>query len=385
MPTKLEKEYLKNIRERYKKSTKKNKTYILSEFCVNSGYSRKHASRILSGAVEPRVRRPGPVVRYDEQFLVHLKDLWEMTGRLCGKNLNAAIPLWLPRSPSPLPSPIKLKMESISASTIDRLLAPYKKTKPKGISTTKASYLKYKIPMRTLDSRAQCPGIVNADTVAHCGESAAGEFMNSLTVVDLYSGWTANRAIWKKDAQATLKQIKKVESTLPFNLVEFFSDNGNEFINHLLQDYFEKRPARVNLKRTRAYKKNDGCYVEQKNYTHVRKIFGYLRVSNPELVALANEIYQVYWNPLQNYFTPSMKMVSKERVGAKIIKKYDEPKTPYQRLVECSYLTNDQKRTLVKTYNNLNPYFLKQELDKKLKIFFQKLEEYNKYNYDKVG
>jgi hypothetical protein len=299
--------------------------------------------------------------------------------------MTAAIPLWLPKSPQPFPEEIRLKLGSISASTIDRLLRPYKGSKPKGLSGTKASHLKGLIPLRTLDSKAKCPGIVNGDTVAHCGDNLSGDFMNSLTVVDLFSGWTLNRAIWKKDAPATLKQIKKIEAALPFNLLEYFSDNGNEFINHLLKDYLEKRQAPVHFSRTRAYKKNDGCYVEQKNYTHVRKIFGYQRIALPELVSLANEIYSVYWNPLQNFFTPSMKLISKERVGSKIIKRYEDPKTPYQRLIESGYLSNDQQRSLVKQYNNLNPFFLRRELDKKLKIFFQTIEEYNKFNHDKAA
>lgn len=385
MPIKLEKEYLKNIRERYQKSTKKLKSAILSEFCVNCRYSRKHASRILSEKLEPRIRRSGPSIKYDQYFLSYLKDLWEISGRLCGKNLQAAIPLWLPRSPVPFPGDIRKKLETVSASTIDRLLSTYKWTKPKGLSTTRASKLKYKIPLRTLDSKAKCPGIVNADTVAHCGDNIAGDYMNSLTVVDLFSGWTVNKAIWKKEALGTLKQVKKVEAGLPFTLIEFFSDNGNEFINYELQNYFEKRTAPVSFRRTRAYKKNDGCYVEQKNYTHVRKILGYTRIQLPELVTMANEIYQVYWNPLQNFFTPSMKLIKKERIGSKIVKRYDNPKTPYQRLIESGYLTNDQRRSLIQKYNTLNPFFLKQELDKKLKIFFQKNEEYNKFNYDKVG
>lgn len=385
MPIKLEKEYLKNVRDRYQKSTKKLKSAILSEFCVNSGYSRKHASRILSEKLEPRVRKSGPSIRYDQYFLSYLKDLWEATGRLCGKNMKAAIPLWLPRSPEPIPEEIKKKLLKISASTMDRLLSPYKRSKPKGLSTTKASKLKHKIPLRTLDSKAKCPGIVNADTVAHCGDNIGGDYMNSLTVVDLFSGWTVNKAIWKKDALGTLKQVKKVEAGLPFTLIEFFSDNGNEFINYDLQNYFKKRNAPVNFRRTRAYKKNDGCYVEQKNFTHVRKIFGYSRIQQPELVAMANEIYQVYWNPLQNFFTPSMKLIKKERVGSKMVKQYDNPKTPYQRLIDSGFLTNDQRRSLIQKYNTLNPFFLKKELDKKLKIFFQKIDEYNKYNYDKVG
>jgi hypothetical protein len=308
-----------------------------------------------------------------------------MTGRLCGKNMHAAIPLWLPQAPEPLPNEIKKKLETVSASTIHRLLKPCKHVKPKGLSTTKASHLKNRIPLRTLDSKAKCPGIVNADTVAHCGESISGDYMNSLTMVDLFSGWTVNKGIWKKEAVPTLKQVKKAEASLPFNLIEFFSDNGNEFINHDLQNYFEKRIAPVHFSRTRAYKKNDGCYVEQKNYTHVRKLFGYQRIESQELVSLANEIYQVYWNPLQNYFTPSMKLISKERIGSKIVKKYDDPQTPYQRLINSGYLTNEQKKYLIQKYRTLNPYFLKQELDKKLKIFFQKLDEYNKFHHPKVA
>lgn len=385
MPTKLQKEYLENVRERYKKSTKKMRTFILNEFCVNSGYSRKHASRILGGKVEPRLKRPGPVVKYDDVFVGHLKSLWEVMGRLCGKNMKAAIPIWVPRSPETYPEVIRKKLESVSASTIDRLLVPYKGSKPKGLSTTKASKLKHRIPVRTLDAEAKCPGIVNGDTVAHCGDNISGDYMNSLTVVDLFSGWTVNRAIWKKEAEGTLNQIKKVESGLPFNLIEFFSDNGNEFINLELERYFEKRIAPVNFRRTRAYKKNDGCYVEQKNFTHVRKIFNYVRINSPKLVTLANEIYQVYWNPLQNFFTPSMKLIKKERVGSKVIKHYDEPKTPYQRLIDSGYLTTLQRKALIERYNQLNPFFLRKELDKKLKIFFEMLEEHNKYLHDKVG
>ena len=385
MPIKLHKEYLKNVRERYQNSTKKVRSYILSEFCVNSGYSRKHASRILTEKLEPRIRKSGPSIIYDQNFLFYLRDLWEVMGRLCGKNMEAAIPLWLAKSTGRYPEDIRKKFLSVSASTIDRLLRDYRSVKPKGLSTTKSSSLKHRIPLRTLDSKAQCPGVVNADTVAHCGDSPAGDFMNSLTMVDLFSGWTVNKAIWKKDAMATLKQIRKAEALLPFNLVEFFSDNGNEFINKDLEKYFANRQAPVRFRRTRAYKKNDGCYVEQKNYTHVRKIFGYQRVSIPELVSLANEIYQVYWNPLQNFFTPSMKLISKERIGAKIVKKYDAPKTPYQRLIESGYLTTDQKKYLIQKYNNLDPYFLRKELDKSLKIFFQKIDEFNKFHCDKVG
>lgn len=386
MPIKLNKFYLKNIRERYKKSTKKLKTVILSEFCVNSGYSRKHASRILNGVLEPRKNKSGPKLQYNsDEFLKYLKILWEAMNRMCGKNMVVALPIWLPKFPEKIPQTIIDELLSISASTIDRRLKQFKNTKPKGLSSTTASNLKHRIPVRTLDAHAECPGIVNADTVAHCGTSLSGDYANSLTIVDLYSAWTVNRAIWKKEAPPTLKQIKKAESLFPFSWVEFFSDNGNEFINYELEKYLTKRAVPVNFKRTRAYKKNDACYVEQKNYTHVRKIMNYKRIGERELVGLINEIYQVYWNPLQNYFTPTIKMEKKERIGSKIIKTYSKPKTPYQRLIECSYLSRLQKKALQTRFNNLDPFFLKRELDKKLKILFKKIEEYNRITNDRVA
>jgi len=245
--------YLKNVRERYQKSTKKLKTAILSEFCVNSGYNRKHASRILTGVLEPRKARPGPKLKYNsDKFLRHLKFFWESMNRMCGKNMVAALPIWLPKYSEKIPDEVLKELLQISASTIDRRLKLYKNTKPKGLSSTTASLLKNRIPVRTLDAHAECPGIVNADTVAHCGTSLSGDFANSLTIVDLYSAWTVNRAIWKKEAEPTLKQIKKAESLFPFSWIEFFSDNGNEFINHTLEPYLLKRAVPINFKRTRA-------------------------------------------------------------------------------------------------------------------------------------
>lgn len=385
MPTRLQKAYLKNMRDRYQKSTKKEKTFILNEFCLYSGYERKHGSRILANRVEPRVQKPGPKPKYDDGFTLILRDLWEVMGRLCGKNMAAAIPLWLSKSNNGYSTNVRKLLESVSAATMDRLLQPFKGSKPKGLSTTTASRMKNRIPMRTLDAKANCPGIVNADTVAHCGFSIAGDYMNSLTIVDLYSGWTANRAIWKKDGAGTLAQIKKAELSLPFTLIEFFSDNGNEFINEKLEAYFGKRTVPINFKRSRAYKKNDNCYVEQKNFTHVRKLFSYIRIDCRELVTLANEIYQIYWNPLQNFFIPSRKLIEKQRINSKIVKKYDAPKTPYQRLIESGYLTTIQTKTLKQEFNRLDPFFLRRELNKKLKIFFEKLDEYNKFNCQKVG
>lgn len=382
MPTKLTQSYLQNMRERYQKSTKKEKTKILDHFCGFSLYSRKHASRVLCGRIEPRRVRSGPKDKYSHpSFINHLKTLWEAMSCPCGKTMKKAIPIWIKKYPKPLSSQDKSLLLQISASSIDRKLSFFKISKPRGLSSTKPSRFGNLIPLRTLDSKAQVPGVINSDTVAHCGVSVAGEYVNTVTAVDLFSFWVELRGMWKKDADSTLGQIKKIESRLPFDIIEWFNDNGNEFINSKVKDYFEKRSAPVSFKRTRAYRKNDACYVEQKNNTHVRKIMGYQRIECRELVSLINEIYQAYWCPLQNFFMPVRKLIKKHRENSKIKKLYDEGKTPYERLMECDYISIAKKRKLKDKFESLNPFTLKEIMDEKLKTLFELVDKHNSHKY----
>lgn len=247
----------------------------------------------------------------------------------------------------------------------------------RGISTTDP-VLKHQIPIKLLDSEIKEPGFIESDTVSHCAENPAGNFVSSLTMTDLFSGWTANGASWTKQALPIKAEVKKVEDGLPFVILGFASDNGNEFINNELYEYFNCRIPAVNFVRRRPYRKNDNAHVEQKNYTHVRQLFGYERFDDPTLVPLMNEIYQVYWNPLWNYFNPVMKLKSKQRVGSKIIKKWDIPKTPCQRLIDCEKIPTKTKGRLKQYQNSKNPFFLRKELEKKLKLFFRKVEEIKK-------
>lgn len=374
MPIEMRRAYLNEIRLRYRNSTKKQKTAILNEFCSVCGYSRKYAIRILRGEVTPRTKRPGPKPRYSEAVPA-LKELWLLMGQMCSKKMKAALPLWLPfyRTSKPIEE-LLLKM---SPSTIDRLLRPVRKPLGKGLSTTRPNAaLKSKIPIKLLDGDVTMPGYVESDTVAHCGNSTAGEYINSLTVTDLFSGWTDNRAVWTKEADGVVARVKSIEEHLPFTLIGFASDNGTEFINELLHAYLTKREAPVNFVRRRAYKKNDNAHVEQKNWTHVRQLFGYERFENKELVLLMNEIYRAYWNPLMNFFTPVMKLKSKERIGGRIKKRYDEPKTPYQRLMESPFIPNGEKAKLHDAHRTKNPIYLRQQLDLKLKEFFEKVDEH---------
>ncbi len=375
MPKRLSLGYLEKMRERYKDAPKKVKSQILTEFCANSEYTRKHAIRILNRRLEPRRRNPGPKPKYGPEVTHHLKILWDAMNRMCSKKMKAALPLWLGFYKD-CSQEIKSQLMSMSASTIDSRLNPYRGPKQKGKSTTRGlKAMMNKIPLKLLDGEIKEPGFTEIDTVAHCGDNIAGEYSHSVTMTELLSGWTENAAVWTKDAEQVLKQIEKIEKRLPFKLKGCASDNGSEFMNYGLADYFFKRKEPVDFVRRRAYKKNDNAHVEQKNFTHVRELFGYERFDNFELTVLMNEIYTVYWNPLWNYFMPVLKLISKERHGSKIKKKYDKPQTPCQRLLDSPVVSADVKRQLKHNMKYKNPFFLKRELENKLKIFFQRVEE----------
>lgn len=375
MPKRLSKSYLDKMRERYNNAPKSKKTQILDEFCANSTYSRKHAIRILNGRLEPRRRNPGPKPKYGAEVTHHLVILWKAMNCMCSKKIKAAMPLWLGYY-TDCSQEIKRQLLSISPSTIDLRLRPYRGPVPKGKSTTSGiKAMMSKIPLKLLEGEIKEPGFMEADTVAHCGDSLVGAFANSLTMTDLCSGWTENAAVWTKDAKGVQKQIKKIEDRLPFKLKGCAVDNGSEFLNEVLSDYFLKRKEPIEFVHRRPYKKNDNAHVEQKNFTHVRELFGYERFDDFELTVLMNEIYNVCWNPLWNYFMPVLKLISKERHGSKIKKKYDKPKTPCQRLLESPLVLSSVKTQLKHNMKYKNPFFLRRELETRLKIFFQKVEQ----------
>ncbi len=372
MTIELKRSYINSVKTRYQNSTKKQKTKILDEFCATTGLSRKHAIRAVNGKVKLRLVKPGRKAKYNSgEFLFHLVELWELMNRINSKKMKAAIPLWLPFYKDVKPF-IKGLLLEVSSATIDRLLKPYKeKKKLRGLSSTRPSLIKNKIPLKLLDREVDYPGFIEADTVAHCGESLSGDFISSLTMTDLCSGWTENRALWTKISEQVIKQMARVESRLPFTMVGLAVDNGSEFLNHDLHKYLTKRQAPLSFVRRRPYKKNDNAHVEQKNFTHVRQIMGYERLDDPVLVGMMNEIYQAYFNPLQNFFIPSQKLKSKERHGSKIKKKFEDPLTPYQRLLDSTYLSRLQKKKLKEQYKQKNPIFLSNMLNKKLKEFFE--------------
>lgn len=368
-------EYLLKIRERYQNSDQESKSRILDEFCKVCGYSRNYAIRKLNQAPDLKKRKPGRKPIYDEAFIKVLVKVWQAMHRTCSKKMVEALPLWLAHhdfAPS-----IAEKLKKISAAQIDRLLAIHRNPKIRGKSLTRGNknFIKRIIPLKPLDAQYTKPGSVQGDTVAHCGDNIAGFYAYSLTMTDIHSTWTENRAIWTKSAFLVGEAIKDIEKAMPFPMTDYSADNGNEVLNENIFDYFQKRPEekKVNVTRGRPYRKNDQAYVEQKNNTHVRGVFGYERIDERHLVSRMNEIYKL-WNQLQNFFIPTMKCIEKRRDGAKIKKKYDKPKTPYQRILDSTDVKEEAKQKLRDTHALLNPFELSKEIEKQRSSFFAMLK-----------
>ena len=378
-------EYLHSLSIIYFKSSRKKKSQLLDDAVEITEQHRKSLIRTLNSCNQSTNNKKsncGAKIKYPEELLLpHIKFLWIKMDRMSSRKMKAALREWLPDyHENNVDSQVKFLLDKMSVSTLGRFLKRLRKLDApaqKGLcSTVPARTMQNKVPINTLDSKVTRPGYVQVDTVAHCGDRLEGMFMNSLTFTDVYSAWTENRAIFTKKGMEVKKSLNDIDSRIPFSLIAINSDSGSEFLNMPVFNMFKKK--KVIFTRSRPYKKNDNCYVEQKNFTHVRELFGYQRFENDELTTLMNEIYRDYWNPLQNFFHPTFKLKEKIRIGARIKKKYDRPQTPYQRLMESDSLTEVQKINLSLKRKSLNPFTLKSGLEKKLADFFKLVNEYNK-------
>jgi len=374
-------EYLLAIVCKYQNATKGEKTSILNHAQDVTGLERKHLIRRLNSKPDEIGRQEGsgrPQTYSKAELLPHIKYLWEQMEKISAPRMSAAMPDWLPRY-RVCPSHLRLQLMKMSSSTLGRYLSEVTSSleATKGLSTTSpARHMKNKVPINTLDSKITEPGHTQTDTVAHCGTSAMGPFISSLTVTDIFTTWTENRAMFTKQGKVVKQNFKDIERSLPFDLKSINADSGSEFLNkQMLQ--FTGYGQRIDFTRSRPYKKNDNCYVEQKNFTHVRELFGYERFEDEILVELMNEIYSQYWNPLQNFFLPTFKLKEKVRVGSRIKKRYDKPKTPYQRLLENEHLSSRQKEDLIARKSQLDPFELKRKLEEKLQDFFEVVRQKN--------
>lgn len=373
-------EYLETIYLRYKRASLKEKTLILNEFCLNCGYHRKHAIRVLNNFkrfTRPKPKKRGKPSKYNKpSILGPLKKVWLAANLPCSKRLKAILPLWLKSYTQEfggLPLDTVKALLRISAPTIDRLFKPVRaKYRHHGRSTTKpGTLLRKQIPIKTDQWDETRPGFLEADTVAHCGESLLGDFAYTLDLVDIATGWTEQRAVWQKGEAGVVKQIKDVESSLPFSILGFDSDNGSEFLNYHLLRHFAQRDEPVQFTRSRPYHKDDNAHAEQKNWTHVRQWLGYHRLDKPRVVSLMNDLYTKEWRLYHNFFMPSVKLLEKKLVAGKTIKRYDSPKTPYQRLLESPYIEQPVKRSLKEQLETLNSFQLRKAIDRKLKAIFE--------------
>lgn len=360
-------EYLAAIVGRYRRAGRAFKKRILDEFCAVCGHHRKHAIRLLNRRAHRAKRKPGRPSRYGEAERQVLEMIWLTANRPCSKRLKAALPIWLPYyegQAEALPPPVRAKLLAISPRSLDRLMRPVRqKHGTRGrCGTRPGSLLKHQIPIKTEHADVHKPGVMEADTVAHCGNSLDGSFVWSLTLTDIYSGWTTNRAVWNKGYEGVQQAVADIEAFLPFRITGFHSDNGGEFLNHHLIRYFSERELPVAFSRGRPYHKDDTAHVEQKNYTHVRLLLGYSRIDNPQLIPAINELYQA-WELFNNLFCPSLKLIQKTKVGSRYLKQYDVPQTPYQRLINSPDVLEPLKAHITELFLNHDPFKLRRYID----------------------
>ncbi len=352
-------ELLRSYRKRYERASKREKTSIIDTIIEATGYCRKHVIRALNLDVQvPRKVTRSRCSKYGHLYEA-LKQVWAASNFLCGKRLQPFLPELL--KSLKWHKEIKLTKEeealllTISASTIDRLLGPARREiRIKGRATTKpGTLLKHQIPIRTFaDWDDHRPGFLEIDLVAHCGDSNHGEYINTLNMTDIATGWTVCTAFMGRSQQFCVAAIEEVRTSLPFTILGIDSDNGAEFINAHLKRYCESNC--ISFTRSRAYKKNDSAHIEQKNWDVVRKMIGYGRFDTHEQLDIINSIHRLL-SFYQNYFQPSRKLVSKKRIGAKVTKHYDTAATPAQRMLARKDTPKDTKKRLRDNFRQINP------------------------------
>lgn len=368
-------EVLAKMVERYRGRSRQGRSKLLDEVCELCGYGRKYAIKLLGGKVSLAGggrRRGGPRRRYGEAEKPALKAIWLSAEQPCGKRLKATVPLWLPdyeREQGPLEAELRGRLLQMSAATMDRLLKRCRVSLgSRGrCGTRPGTLLRKQIPIRTEHWEVSGPGWLEADTVAHCGESMAGDFCWSVTLTDVHTQWTETRAIWNRGQHAVQQRIAEVEAGLPFAILGFDSDNGGEFINWHLADYFRLRKEAVAFTRSRAYRKNDNARVEQKNWTHVRQLVGYGRLSDPAQAEWLNDLYVQEWNLFRNFYCPVMKHLRTEVEGSRKKRVYDQPATPFERLKASTGIDPGQIARLEALKATLRPFELKRRIEKKLR------------------
>ena len=372
MSQRTKRELLDELHPRYLKAKKSEKKVMLDEFVAVTGYHRKYASRILKhGRHRWRGGKHGLPKVYQGEVVVALEQIWEVCGRICSKRLHPFLPemvkvlgRWGELHLSGQTKALLLRM---SRSTMDRCLGPARFEHPHGLSTTKpGSLLKKAIPVRTYTPWDEDqPGFLEIDLVAHCGQTTEGQYVHTLTCVDLSTGWIECLAVPQRTQQAVFEAIQTMRTRLPFALLGIDSDNGSEFLNHHLRRYLDERQKPVAFTSARPYHKDDQAHVEQKNWSVVRRLIGYDRFATEPQYRLLQSIYsdlRLY----ANFFQPVLKLVSKQHVDNKLRKRYDQAATPFQRVLAAKHIPFQAKARLTNFYVQLNPVQLRTSIDAKV-------------------
>ena len=395
----------KQLKIRYGKATKKQKGVMLDEFSATTGYNRSYASWILKikkdrvlgymktggktikfVAAKRKKKKKGRPRIYTYDVFLALKRIWVIFDFICGKRLAPfmaeAVRKLKKHKELETTKEVDKKLTTISASTIDRLLKNEKNKLRlgKGRSGTKpGTLLKNQIPIRTFaDWNDAVPGFTECDLVGHDGGNNSGDYVQSLNFVDIATCWDVTAACKNKAQKHVFEALRAIIDRFPFDVVGIDSDNGSEFINDIMLRYCNKNE--ITFTRSRPYKKNDSCFVEQKNYSVVRRNVGYLRHDTDKELCTLNELY-IYLDSYVNYFQPVVKLVLKIRVGSKVTKKYDRAKTPFRRVLDSEHVDDKIKKSLKREYDSLNPAELKRKITKlqdkllKLNTLKQKVEK----------
>ena len=352
---------------------------MLDEFTKVTGLHRKAAIRLLNRPSQPGAgKRRGRPRKYGTVAAEALRVVWEASDRLCSKRLQPFLPEMIKvlrqHGEQQIDTSTEARLCRMSPSTIDRLLRPCRRLGGRrGLTTTRpGSLLKNAIPIRTFaDWQENKPGFLEIDLVAHCGESTEGFYLNTLCAVDVASGWSECIPVWGKGQVRVRSAVHRVRQRLPFALLGVDSDNGSEFINQCFYTYCHQE--KITFTRSRAYKKNDSCHVEQKNGNIVRRLVGYDRYASKAAYQCLDRLYynvRLYLN----FFQPTMKLQSKTRQGAKVHKIYETAQTPYQRLLQSAVLNESKRAELAATYHGLNPVLLLNQINSNLEQLWRLAE-----------
>lgn len=376
-------QYLKVLQGNYfMTKSKKKKSSILDEYCRNTHQNRKYVIRKVNSPIPSTPKKRIREEIYDGHVRAALAKVWKIFDYPCGQRLAPLLKSEVDRlrdfGELLIPDEVTEKLKRISPKTIDRKLKHQKEVLHlKRKHHQRNNPLIYqKIPVRAGGWDRSLVGQVQIDLVEHCGSSAGGQFINSVSDADIATGWWEGEAVMGRAQGRTFDALTNMRKRTPFHWLEIHPDNDNTFINWHLLTYAEKEG--VMFSRSRPYRKNDNCFVEQKNSTHIRGILGHLRYDTEKELEIINSLYRNELRLYKNFFQPVMKLKEKIREKGKIHRKYDVPKTPYQGLMESGQVSEETKKQLRDLYQSLNPAQLKRKIDEKLHKLYKAYEEKNR-------